>query len=79
MVINCRTITTKQGDHLQLSKTEEKYLRLLENLSKVDPGRLKLYVEGDLGVSVCVDKGWKYKRINESKIGLDFVGAHKVI
>lgn len=47
-----RTVINHKGEEFQLTESEEKFLRALERLSKINPGRLKLMASGTLSVRI---------------------------
>ncbi len=65
--MNCRTVYTHKGEEFQLTENEEKYLRALERLSKLDSGRLNLMANGTLSV-----------RINDFWLDDNIDGSHNV-
>ncbi len=66
--MNCRTVYTHRGEEFELTEDEEKYLRALERISKMHPGRLKLMANGSL--SVRINDYWHDDNID---------GSHNVI
>ena len=50
--MNCRTVFNHKGEEFQLTENEERYLRALERISKMDSGRLNLMASGDISVRI---------------------------
>lgn len=65
--MNCRIVHTHRCEEFELTEDEEKYLRALERISKMDSGRLKLMANGKL--SVRINDYWHDDNID---------GSHKV-
>ena len=66
--MNCRTVYTHRGEEFELTEDEEKYLRALERISKMDSGRLKLMANGS--ISVRINDYWHDDNID---------GSHKAL
>lgn len=62
-----RIVYTHRGEEFELTEVEEKYLRALERISKMDSGRLKLMANGT--ISVRINDYWHDDNID---------GSHKV-
>jgi len=50
--MKCRTVYTPRDEEFLLTETEEKYVRALERLAKMNPGRIRLMGSGDLSVRI---------------------------
>ncbi|MDH6358959.1 hypothetical protein [Parabacteroides sp. PF5-9] len=50
--MKCREVTTQRGEDFTLTIEEEKFLRALERLSKMNPGRLRLFANGLLDIRI---------------------------
>ncbi len=50
--MKCREVTTLRGDDFTLTEDEEKYLRALERISKMNPGRIELIANGTIDVRI---------------------------
>lgn len=48
--MNCREVRTARGEYFILTEKEEKYIRALERLSRMNPGRVRLFGNGTLSV-----------------------------
>lgn len=48
--MKCREVITRRGEEYTLTEDEEKYVRALERLSKMDAGRIRLFGNGSLSV-----------------------------
>lgn len=59
--MNCRTVTDNSGRTFDLTIEEEKFVRAIERLEKLDSGRLELFGSGSL--SIRIDGGWYENRI----------------
>lgn len=66
--MNNRTVYTHRGEEFELTDIEEKYLRALEKISKMDSGRLNLMANGTISV-----------RINDYWYDDNIDGSHKVL
>lgn len=59
-----RTVYTHRGDEFELTENEEKFLRALERISKMDTGRLNLMATGN--ISVRINGHWHDDNIDGS-------------
>lgn len=50
--MKCREVKTHRGEWFTLTEEEEKYVRALERLSKMNPGRIELMGNGTLSVRI---------------------------
>ena len=50
--MNCRTVTDNSGRDFELTKEEEKVVRAIERLEKMDFGRLELFGHGQLSIRI---------------------------
>jgi hypothetical protein len=64
MSMNCRTVINQRGEQYNLSETEERYLRALERLGKMDSGRLRLMANGT--ISIRINGNWHDNNIDGS-------------
>lgn len=62
--MKCREVKTFRGEWFTLTEDEEKYVRALERLSKMNPGRIELMANGLL--SVRINGGWHDDNIDGS-------------
>lgn len=60
----CRTVKNYKGEEYLLTIDEEKYVRALERLSKMDSGRLELMANGTL--SIRINGCWHEDNIDNS-------------
>lgn len=54
--MKCREVSNRKGEDFVLTEDEERYLRALERLSKMNPGRICLMDTGR--VSVRINEQW---------------------
>ena len=54
--MKCREVWNRRDEHFTLTEDEERYLRALERLSKMNPGRICLMANGR--VSVRINEQW---------------------
>lgn len=54
--MKCREVTDHIGRDFQLTETEEKFVRALERLEKMNPGRIQLFANGR--ISLRIDGSW---------------------
>lgn len=60
-----RIVIDNKGDEYQLTENEEKVVRALERLEKLDFGRIELFGSGKLGLRI--NGGWyenEFSRLN---------------
>ena len=50
--MNCRTVIDTQGRHFELTEQEEKVVRAIERLEKMDFGRIELFGNGKLDLRI---------------------------
>lgn len=50
--MNCRTVTDNAQRDFNLTIEEEKFMRAIERLEKLDPGRLRLFGNGQLSIRI---------------------------
>lgn len=50
--MKCREVTTTRGEEYTLTEVEEKYVRALERLSKMNTGRIRLMANGTISVRI---------------------------
>ena len=62
--MNCREVTNQLGETFELTEDEEKFLRALERISKLDTGRLNLFANGT--ISVRINDNWQENNIDAS-------------
>ena len=60
--MKCRTVWNERDKEFVLTEDEEKYVRALERLSKMDAGRIELFGSGML--SVRIDGCWSGDNID---------------
>jgi hypothetical protein len=48
----CRTVIDTQGREFELTEQEEKYVRAIERLEKMDSGRIELFGNGKLDLRI---------------------------
>ena len=54
--MKCREVWNRRDEHFTLTEDEERYLRALERLRKMNPGRICLMANGR--VSVRINEQW---------------------
>lgn len=54
--MKCREVSNRKGEDFVLTEDEERYVRALERLSKMNPGRICLMANGR--VSVRMNEQW---------------------
>jgi hypothetical protein len=67
--MNCRTVTDTEGREFKLTIAEEKVLRAIERLEKMNFGRIELFGSGHL--SVRINGGWYENSIMSTNIKCD--------
>lgn len=67
--MNCRVVTDTQGRDHQLTENEEKVVRAIERLNKMDFGRVELFGNGQL--SLRIDGGWYENEFSSTTIKCD--------
>lgn len=50
--MKCREVWNRRDEHFTLTEDEERYLRALERLSKMNPGRICLMTNGRVSVRI---------------------------
>lgn len=50
--MKCREVWNRRDEHFTLTEDEERYLRALERLSKMNPGRICLMANGRVSVRI---------------------------
>lgn len=60
--MKCRTVENERGKEFVLTENEEKYVRAIERLARMDTGRIELFGSGDL--SVRIDGCWSGDNID---------------
>lgn len=54
--MKCREVSNRKGEDFVLTEEEERFVRALERLSKINPGRIRLMANGTL--SVRINEAW---------------------
>lgn len=67
--MNCRTVTDNDGNEFELTIEEEKFVRALERLERMDAGRLDLFANGRL--SIRINGNWANNEIIGTSISCD--------
>lgn len=67
--MKCRTVIDTKGREFQLTIEEEKVIRVIERLDKMDFGRLELFGSGSL--SIRINGGWYENDIMGTNIKCD--------
>lgn len=50
--MKCREVRNYRGEQFTLTEDEEKYVRTLERLSKMNTGRIRLMADGTISVRI---------------------------
>lgn len=50
--MKCREVSNRRGEDFILTENEERYVRALERLNKMDPGRIYLMANGRISVRI---------------------------
>lgn len=56
--MKCREVTDTAGREFELTESEEKFVRALERLEKMDQGRIHLFANGRINLRI---NGWEYE------------------
>lgn len=72
--MKCREVVNNKGERFILTEEEEKYVRALERLSKMEEGRVRLFANGK--ISVRINDGWYDDNIDAFvKVNIDCDGG----
>jgi hypothetical protein len=50
--MNCRTVKDTKGREFELTENEEKYIRAIERIERMDSGRVELFANGRLHIRI---------------------------
>ena len=67
--MKCRTVTDNRGREFELTIAEEKVIRAIERLDKMDFGRIELFGSGQM--SIRINGGWNENEIAGTNIKCD--------
>ena len=67
--MNCRTVTDNNNREFELTEEEEKVVRAIERLEKMEFGRLELFGSGRL--SIRINGGWSENDFQLTNIPCD--------
>ena len=54
--MKCRIVTDAQGREFELTEAEERFVRAVENLEKLNSGRIEMFASGR--VNLRINGGW---------------------